>query len=373
MKKKILFLLYDLNIGGTEKALINMLEVMDESKFDVDVFLLRKYGGFINELPSWINLKIIDDYFELQPWILEPPLLVIKKLLLNMSFIKAFKLFVTHILFKITNDRTLYYDVVLSYMKNIDINYDCAIAYAGPHDFITRYILKKVNATEKIQWIHFDVSKFNFNIEFAKTNYKNFDKIIACSSASANVLKSVLDDNKLNIEVVYNFVSRNKCILKSKEFNPYTNDEIDNKQIVLTVGRLTEEKGQIIIPKIVFNLVEEGTTNFIWYIVGDGKEYDSIKNLINDYSLNNYIKMVGTQSNPYPYYANCDLYVQTSLHEGYCITIGEALLFNKYVISTDVAGAHDQIKNSNIGIICKYCTTELSKNISDYLKGKFNE
>ena len=114
-----------------------------------------------------------------------------------------------------------------------------------------------------------------------------------------------------------------------------------NKKIILTVGRLTSEKGQIIIPEIVRLLIDKGIDNFIWYIVGDGNQRGKVQDKILEYQVNNYIKLEGVQKNPYPYYKGADLYVQTSLHEGYCITIAEALLFSKYVISTDVAGAYD--------------------------------
>ena len=91
-----------------------------------------------------------------------------------------------------------------------------------------------------------------------------------------------------------------------------------------------------------------------------GNQRGKVQDKILEYQVNNYIKLEGVQKNPYPYYKGADLYVQTSLHEGYCITIAEALLFSKYVISTDVAGAYDQIKNDEIGKIVKYDIKELT-------------
>lgn len=153
---------------------------------------------------------------------------------------------------------------------------------------------------------------------------------------------------------------------KSFEFDPYK--KVKNKKIILTVGRLTSEKGQVIIPEIIRLLVDKGFDDFIWYIVGEGGQKKRIQDKINEYQLNNYIKLEGIQKNPYPYYKGTDLYVQTSLHEGYCITIAEALLFNKYVISTDVAGAYDQIKTDKVGKIIKYDIKELTNIIEAYFK-----
>ncbi|WP_282144798.1 glycosyltransferase [Thomasclavelia cocleata] len=366
MKKKIMILISNLNIGGTEKALLNMLEIMDQNMYEVDVYLLEKKGGFLNELPEWINLKIIDDYQYIASWIMDAPWLVVKKLIFNYKFIIAFELAFTHLVMKLTGDRTKYYNIVLNNMKNIEKQYDVAIAYAGPMNFITIYILKKVIAKEKIQWIHFDVSKFNFNVEFAKANYKFFNKIVVVSRNAANKLLEKLPSIKDKIEIIPNFLPEKQCMEKSLEFDPYK--KVKNKKIILTVGRLTSEKGQIIIPEIVRLLIDKGIDNFIWYIVGDGNQRGKVQDKILEYQVNNYIKLEGVQKNPYPYYKGADLYVQTSLHEGYCITIAEALLFSKYVISTDVAGAYDQIKNDEIGKIVKYDIKELTNTIETYFK-----
>lgn len=366
MKKKIMILISNLNIGGTEKALLNMLEIMDQNTYEVDVYLLEKKGGFLNELPEWVNLKIIDDYHHIASWIMDAPWLVIKKLIFNHKFITALELAFTHLIMKLTGDRTRYFNIVLNNMKNIEKYYDVAIAYAGPFDFITSYILKKVVAKEKIQWIHFDVSKFNFSIEFAKTNYKFFNKIVVVSRNAANKLLEKLPSIKDKIEIIPNFLPERQCMEKSFEFDPYK--KVKNKKIILTVGRLTSEKGQVIIPEIIRLLVDKGFDDFIWYIVGEGGQKKRIQDKINEYQLNNYIKLEGIQKNPYPYYKGTDLYVQTSLHEGYCITIAEALLFNKYVISTDVAGAYDQIKTDKVGKIIKYDIKELTNIIEAYFK-----
>lgn len=46
VKKKVMLLISNLNIGGTEKALINMLNVMEEKDFNVDVYVLEKKVDF---------------------------------------------------------------------------------------------------------------------------------------------------------------------------------------------------------------------------------------------------------------------------------------------------------------------------------------
>ena len=60
-------------------------------------------------------------------------------------------------------------------------------------------------------------------------------------------------------------------------------------------------------------------------------------------------------ANPYPFMNECDIYVQTSRHEGYCITLGEARCFNNPIITTNFTGANEQIKHEVTGLVCDIC------------------
>ena len=62
MKKKILFMVINMNVGGTEKALLTMLSEIDKEKYDVTVLMLEKDGDFLDEIPEWVNIKYLDGY-----------------------------------------------------------------------------------------------------------------------------------------------------------------------------------------------------------------------------------------------------------------------------------------------------------------------
>ena len=47
----------------------------------------------------------------------------------------------------------------------------------------------------------------------------------------------------------------------------------------------------------------------------------------------------------------CDIYVQPSRHEGYCITLAEARCFNNPIVSTNFTGANEQILHEHNGLI----------------------
>ena len=122
-------------------------------------------------------------------------------------------------------------------------------------------------------------------------------------------------------------------------------DDFDGIRI-LTVGRLSEEKGQDIVPDILKKLKSAGY-NVRWYLLGGGNLEINIKQKIEELNLQNDLILLGKKINPYPYYQECDVYVQTSRHEGFCITVAEAKIFNLPIVATDVVGIRDQLKNKN--------------------------
>ena len=56
MRKKILIVASDLEIGGAERALLGLLDAIDMKKYRVDLFLLRHQGPFMRLIPESVNL-----------------------------------------------------------------------------------------------------------------------------------------------------------------------------------------------------------------------------------------------------------------------------------------------------------------------------
>jgi len=49
-----------------------------------------------------------------------------------------------------------------------------------------------------------------------------------------------------------------------------------------------------------------------------------------------------------------DIYVQSSRHEGYCITLSEARCFNNPIVTTNFTGANEQISHNRTGLIVSF-------------------
>lgn len=362
--KKVLFVLNNMNIGGTEKAFLNYVDTLSSDEYDVTLLLLEKSGGFLPFVPERVHIKVMDDYESMKREIMDPPLQVAKNYLKEGKPIRAFCIALLHGLFKFTEDRTMYYRYVLKGHEEQE-KYDVAIAYCGPFDFLTVYVRYFVHAAKKIQWIHFDVSKFNFNTKMCKRLYPKFDEIrVVSEEAKEQLLKKIPEITGKTITVP-NVVSSEQC-RKMADMGEGFTDHFDGIRIV-TVGRLSEEKGQDIIPEVAARLKEAGIY-FKWYLVGDGKLRPVIEQKCREYDVTENIVFLGVQANPYQYLKQADMYVQTSIHEGFCITLAEAKAFDLPIVSTDCAGAHEQLDGQKCCAVVQRSTTELYNAIFVYLQ-----
>lgn len=366
--KKLLFMLNTMNIGGTEKSFLNLLGTLSPEEYDVTLLLLEATGGFMEYIPSWVHVETVPEYAEIKPEIMNPPMSVAKQYFREHKIWRAARLLAGHLFYKLTGDRTPYFRTVGKGKARLQEEYDVAIAYAGPFDFLTVYVLYYIRAKEKVQWIHFDVSKIHFNTKTCRKLYPRFDRINVVSEEARAALVEKIPEIAPKAKTVLNVVSAEQCHMMADMGDGYT-DEIPPRGIrIVTVGRLSKEKGQDIIPEAAACLKESGV-KFRWYLVGDGKLRPEIEQKCDEYGVRDDVVFLGTTPNPYQYLKQADLYVQTSIHEGFCITLAEAKAFELPIISTDCAGAHEQLDGipgchvvkRNVPEICDAILRELKK------------
>lgn len=362
--KKLLFMCINMNIGGTEKALLTMLNEIGSSKYDITLLMLEENGGFLNEIPNFVKIKYVNEYKDIKPLIKEPPKLLAKKLIENKKYSMGLSIFFNYGISKVTNNMSYYYKYILRNIKNIEENYDLAVAYAGPMDFITYFILNKIKAKKKVQWIHFDITKIGFNKKFAEKNYKKFDKIFVVSEEGREKLINLIPALNNKVEAFFNIISCN--LIENMSKNEKGFDDSFNGVRILTVGRLSKEKGQDLTINALARLKNEGY-NIKWYCIGDGLEKDNYKQRIKNLKLENDYILLGSKLNPYPFMKHCDIYVQPSRHEGYCITLGEARCFDNPIVTTNFTGANEQIKNEVTGLICDSSEEGIYKSVKRLL------
>lgn len=357
--KKILFMVNSLNIGGVEKSLISLLSQIPKYKYDITILVLDKKGGFLKYVPDWINVEEVSGFKSIKRIILQSPHQTIKDYYNDEKYFKIITYIYSYFLSKYTNDRDIYYKNIFKDIPYNSNEYDVAISYQGPTDIMDYYIVNKVSANKKISWIHFDISKFPINTKLYTKIYKKIDKIYVVSEEAKEKLVKIIPIVQNKAEVFLNIVSENLISRLSKESIKY--DDFDGIKIV-TVGRLSKEKGQDIGINVLNRLINCGY-DLKWYCIGEGRSRCEYENLISKYNLENKFILVGETANPYPYILNSDIYVQTSRHEGYCLALAEARALNKPIVTTNFTGAYEQIENKYNGLIVNVNEDMLYENI----------
>ncbi|WP_233711017.1 glycosyltransferase [Lederbergia citrisecunda] len=356
-----------MNIGGTEKALLNMINNISKNQYEITIFMLEKYGGFLDHIPSDVKVKYFNGYKGIKDILNKPPQLVSLKFLKNGKVLKAITIILLHIITKVLNNRSIYFKYVLRKYPVLNEEYDIAIAYDGPMDFISYFVLKKISSRKKIQWIHFDVTKIGFNPKFALSIYSRFDKIFVVSKEAKNHLLSLVPTLENKTKTYLNTTSP-KLVRKQAKMGVGFTDSFAGIRI-LTVGRLSEEKGQDLAIHVLEKLVNKGY-DVRWYCVGEGPSREKYEQLIRQKNLRNQFILLGSDPNPYTYMEQCDIYVQPSRHEGYCITLMEARILGKPIITTNFTGAREQISNGENGLIVDTDDDEIYKAVVKLIENK---
>lgn len=367
MKKKILFMVSSMNIGGVEKSLLSLLSVMPKDKYDITVLTLEKKGGFLDYIPSYIKVEEVAWFKEIKPIIMESPQRTIKKYLKENKVFKIPTFIYSYYKSKNTDNRYIYYKNILKSIPENEGEYDVAIAYAGPTEIIDAYITHKVKAKKKIGWVHFDISKHKINEKLYENLYEKFDKIFTVSNEANKKLNEIIPSTVNKSEVLLNIISKELINEMAKEDINFDN-EFNGIKIV-TVGRLSKEKGQDLAIKALANL-KKGGYKVRWYCVGEGNSREEYESLIKDNKLEEDFILLGATPNPYPYIKNSDIYVQTSRHEGYCLTLAEAKCLCKPIVTTNFTGAYEQIEHGINGLIVPLNEDYIYKNVKYIMDNK---
>jgi len=324
MKKKLLFGITSLTLGGAERVLVDLVNKLC-NEYDITVFTIYSKGELEKQLSKKIKLKSLYDvsYSELsniQKYLLMP----LKVLILKNKI----------------------------YNKYIKESYDTEIAFLeGP---ITRLFSVKNNKTTKIAWIHNDISlvfgdgikaKIKKNID--RKIYSKYKTLVFVSKDNLNKFnESYSNLNNINKKVIYNYINKENVIEKAnKEDAKFNNDKIN----FVTVARLVEQKGIDRVIEVHNKLIKEGLLhNF--YVIGDGQERQKLEDMIQKYGISNTFKLLGKKENPYPYIKDADYFCLLSKFEGYGMVLEEAKILDKSIIITDTAAreAIEKYKNSKI-------------------------
>ena len=358
-QKKVAILLPWLKMGGTNKIALNFMR--DLSQYcDVTLILSENSGELLPQLPADIHL-IIDKMKEFRDMAVED--------------FKAFRL---GFMFK----DCVYYgkikagkDSVDNYKYIVDRHgyitdevFDCAISYHGQSPERLLNLIGRINAKKKVVWIHGEMSFPPKKMEQLKKYYKKVDHFFFVSNPTRESFARYYPFVEGKSTVYYNPINGQEIVTKAKEtFTPPFSEKYTN---LLTVGRLSQEKGQDMVPIITKKLLGQGLP-VRWYLIGDGDSRGKIETLIRENQVEEHVVLLGTKTNPYCYMRACDIYIQPSYTEGYSTTICEAGILGKAIIGTKPSGGiRDQITDGVDGLIVDADVNGLTEGIAQLIKDK---
>ncbi|MYL69909.1 glycosyltransferase [Halobacillus litoralis] len=371
MKKSILITVYNMEIGGIERSLINLLESFDYNRFEVDLLVFEHTGEFMDLIPEQVRvLPEIKSYSVFRRPIKD----CVKEGHVITSFIRVVSKFQAGIKARRMKliEGSGYIQMQLA-MKNavhflpkLKAKYDVAISYAWPHEIVA----ERVPADLKIAWIHTDYSKLEIDHRLDLLQWAKFDHII---SISEDVTRTFIDQYpslEKRVHLMEN-ISSPSFIMKRAEA---TINEWDSGNFsILSVGRLSFVKGYDRAVKALKILHDRGYTTIKWYVVGYGGYRKELVDLIKEHNLENHFVLLDKKINPYPYMKLCDLYVQPSRYEGKAVTVTEAMILQKPILLTNYPTANSQVIDGYNGIICGQTPEEIADSIQllfedDYLR-----
>ena len=119
---------------------------------------------------------------------------------------------------------------------------------------------------------------------------------------------------------------------------------------IVSVGTVFPQKGFDRLLKVHKKLLDEGFKHRI-QIIGDGYDFENIKNLKKELGINETAEMLGFTDNPYPSIKAADFYILSSRYEGFPTVLFEAITLKKNIIATDVSGVQEMLEKGKLGLI----------------------
>lgn len=354
MKKKLIFITEALWIGGIETALINLLNRLDYDRYDVTCLILRdeqdmaaritpRCRFIVSDRRRAVSFKEPYRYNRIYTLMEEPQnaskfrRLIWRALVLLLRAPEA-KLYASYVKHQLGRE-----------------HFDTAVIYS---DRTAETAVRAINADKFLMFYHHGAMRKEYHDTYG---YRKSEHIIAVSDALAQKLRAYRHRYNEKIISVNNLIDIDGVRAKSLE-SPEIYFPKDRFNIV-SCGRLSPAKGMDLAINACSLLTKNGCTNISWWIVGGGPEESALRELIKEKNLEEYVTMLGMQSNPYPYIKQADLYVQPSRFEGHCVTVMEARILAVPILATTNA-AEEQIDDDVTGMLC----SSDAQSIADHVK-----
>ena len=350
--KRILIVSHAMELGGAERSLLGLLNVLDSKRYKIDLFLLRHEGELLEYIPEYVHvLPKVAAYT-----VLARPM---KDTLREGHFWLTGVRLYAKIKAARYNKKHQYKDSAVAleyshkyikrYMPKINptVEYDLAISFLTPHYFVA----EKVRAKKKIAWIHTDYKKVQINIPSETVMWGKYDYIASISEEVSKSFLEVCSSLRSKLILIENILPERLIKRQAMELDVTKEmPVIEDGFRLLSIGRYCTAKNFDNVPAICSCLLKKGF-KVKWYIIGFGGDEELIRQKIAEEKMEEHVILLGKKENPYPYIRACDLYVQPSRYEGKSVTVREAQMFAKPVVITAYPTSGSQLEDGVDGVV----------------------
>lgn len=361
--KKILIVNNNMQIGGIQKALANLLSEIAPN-YEITLFLMAPKGALMKEIPKTVHVVTANRFVRVlglthaqaknegRFTVIWRGLLVVLTRILKTKIVFPM---LSHIE-KIAGD----YDAAISYLQNGAEN----CFYGG----CAELVLNAAQAKQKICFIHCDFERYEGTGKYNGKTLMKFDKVAAVSDSVKKTILNVVPQLRNKTITVHNCYNCEQIMALSKAYEaPYTSGKIN----LFSAARLRREKGIVrIIP--ILGKIRDAGIDFVWRIAGDGPDREKAEKLIKEYQLEQQVILLGMLENPYPYLKAADVLLVPSYDEAAPMVFGEARLLGTPILTTDTASAYEMVQEPNAGWVISNDDDTLLEELLTLLKDFHN-
>jgi glycosyltransferase involved in cell wall biosynthesis len=234
------------------------------------------------------------------------------------------------------------------------LNIDVCVSFLPGADIIN--VFSAVGETEYVA-VRSRESLFVHNIWkkiYVKTSYRKCDRIIAVSDVVRHDVISYFGVDEGKVQTIHNAVVQTESddYIVSDEHtigDVHASSDVSvmnvgkatdmqefaqGRRIVINVGRLSKEKGQIHLIRAFYKVASD-MQDACLCIIGEGDEKARLEKAIDHYHLNDKVMLAGFRKNAYDYMKQADIFVLSSVIEGMPNVLLEAMQNGLPVISTE--------------------------------------
>lgn len=333
--KRILFFNDGMEMGGTEKLLVGLLNHLVTKECHITLLL---------PIPSEKNI-------------------LLKELSESVTVAYLYKDNTSHFKRKVGENIMIFFPRIFASMKGLKSgNYDLVICFK--ETFFAR-VFSKMDSP-KILWIHNILYKWKYEansfrermsvwlnkkqLRVVQTSYSCFNTVVCVSDAAKNAYLNVLHDGRMpqqDIRVLYNAVDFSGLKQKAKE---PVSDLPQGQTNFILITRTSPEKRVDRLINAASRLKDEGY-NFHIYIIGEGMDSGTMRKAVSDSALSDTVTLIGRTENPYPYILQCKWSLCVSERESFSLTLLESMALNTPVITTDCGGPRDILDGGKYGLL----------------------